>query len=495
METPYLTWGGGISPELAEFCSANPLDDNSWQEITFTNSYDKILYDNVNDIYYGIKATSASANGTTVSIYKISNESEQLLGQHTYKYRYSSTYYITRTIDSVYSTYKNKILILIQYDCEDVSYNWYTEMYRYCLHEFDPSTCQFTDTGLDNTVHPNQFNNRSSNSIYFQGYGVEVGDANDGSCCSTSYYMPTSMFVADKWLFILCYDPKYSIFKLNLESTAYTNATVTDIDYDIYGEEVGDDSSGYHVGIFEHYISPWEDFLGEMVRYNTSITDEVQISVAESKDYIVFGAVSSVSNYEFEGDGSATIYLHCIIFDKIAGKATSCNNKWRLGDNPNITLYGTAISCYNYENNKFILSSLRASQDVRIFDIDVSSLLTDTFDVYSSFESGSNSNRVYRILNIGDRYYTLCLFNSDVYIKDGADLSTIHDHSSYMLLNNIALGTSAISACIDEHINQIASRHKSLIYKASGKCYGFIGGGCLPLIEQDGMNAFIKISN
>ena len=427
-----LSRGGGIAPELTESLSANPLNDNSWQEIAFSNKYNKILYDNVNDIYYGIiQSLSNSSYSTTIYIYRIDSVGETLIGQHTYQYTYSAFSNITtRYIDSIYSVYKEKILILVSYYFEpgyEDTGSYSTDWYRFCLHEFDTNSHQFTD--IDEFVHLDQFNNSYSNSIYFQGCDVEVGDYDNS--VFTSYYHPSNMYIANNWLFFLCNDPKYSIFKLNLQNTSYNNSTVNDIDYDIYGE-IGNDSSGNYIGTFAHYLADWENFLDEMYRPGTTITDTVTMSIAESKNYVVFGIVSTVTDGSGDPDyweSYTNNYLHCIVFDKIDGIATSSANTHRLEYN-NLTAHGTAISCYDYDNDKFILSNLYDNQSRRIFDINVVGNLEDTFNAYST----SQSNILYIIINLKGKYYTLYLFNSDIYIREGVDLATIHNQNTYTLL-------------------------------------------------------------
>ena len=97
---------------------------------------------------------------------------------------------------------------------------------------------------------------------------------------------------------------------------------------------------------------------------------------------------------------------------------------------------------------------------------------------------------------IGTEVYTLAICDYNVYIRKGYTTSSIFEISTYNQLTNIS--------CNDEYSisndrNQLNYKYKTILIQSgtgNNTAYWLLSGnGCLPIIDEEGMNAFIKIKN
>ena len=333
---------GGIAPELEESLHANPLDNNSWQDVTFTNKYDKLLYDSENNVYYGIITSSKGTGndiGFDLSIYKIDPDMKQetLLVDT----GYLSYNYVSYFIDAVYSNYEKKIILLIHttYTVEGEDNNTYFYLVRY-----DPLSSD-TSSLTNHNYWTKQY--ISGSTVYDEWYDYENEEF---ISTSTDMYYPDRMFVTDDgYVVFLCHSPRYAIFIYSIDNMIHRD--------DFY---------------FTYEIGDWEDYYGEYVR-DTTITTEVNISVAESKNYIAIG-IGYRDDYEPMSLADSG-YVPTIssgscafIFDKTNNSLTTLSNMYSDWDETE-NVPTPNMSCIDFENNKFLLSTVQFSSTSKVYEI------------------------------------------------------------------------------------------------------------------------------
>ena len=276
------------------------------------------------------------------------------------------------------------------------------------------------------------------------------------------------MFVTDDgYVVFLCQSPRYAIFIYSIDDM---------IERDSF--------------YFTYEIGDWENYYDEYVR-DTTITTEVNISVAESKNYIAIG-IGYRDDYEPMSLADSG-YVPTIssgscafIFDKTNNSLTTLSNMYSDWDETE-NVPTPNMSCIDFENNKFLLSTVQFSSTSKVYEI-VANTAVD-------YNTGNNRISLNAFL-INNEVYILAIKDFNVYIRKGYSIPSIFEISTYNQLTNIS--------CNDEYSisndrNQLNYKYKTILIQSgsgSNTAYWLLSGnGCLPLIDEEGMNAFIKIKN
>jgi len=445
---------------------SNPLTGSYWKQLTYANSYDKFIYDSKNNIYYGIIKIT---NGTGIKIYKITEDIEEEL--ISYEYSIVDGFGAVAVVDAIFSIYKNSIIILLA--CNDEAEENQNN-YAY-IDEYYPDSNTFKH---DIIGYYQRLNNVGRSVI--TDWGVTTINVNMSR--------PHNISIVNNILFLLCGSPNYCLFA-----------------YDISNNSSEIPSKFVHY--FDYDIGDWEDYYGISCR-NEHYTEIINnVSISETENYIALCITERIYDIDAVSMAEASsgyywYFTHTLLVNKstieyseIALNYFNSPVDGMASYNNNFYLYTNAISCCDYNNDKFLVcSGATPNTKAKIIELDAKS------GEYNGIEAGYSE--CYRVLELAGTICTLYLKASKIYIKSGYDFSTITNTSTYTALDNVACDSNPSTCSIMESVNQLNYSHKSLIFIvdkissiSSDTSYGFIGENCLPLIDEEGMNAFIKIKN